>query len=203
MEPKMKPDFVETKLDKAILFAMAAHDGQFRKYAGTPYIYHPLEVAMICASMTHDENVIIAGLLHDTVEDTDVSIEQIEKMFGPEVKALVSSETENKREELPPEETWIVRKMESLEDLKVATKEAKMVWLSDKVSNTRSFHAMYLKEGDAMWNHFHQNDPRIQKWYYFAIAEYTKDLADYAPYQEYVWRIGEIFKNVEDYEHDI
>lgn len=199
----MRPDFVETRLDKAIMFAMAAHDGQFRKYGNTPYIYHPLEVAMICASMTNEENVIIAGLLHDTVEDTDVTMEQIEKLFGPDVKKLVSSETENKREELPPEATWAVRKMESLEDLKEADTKAKMVWLADKVSNTRSFHAMYLKEGDAMWKHFHMSDPRIQKWYYYSIAEYTKDLADYAPYQEYVWRIGEIFKNVEDYADDI
>lgn len=199
----MRLDFAETKLDRAIVFATTAHEGQVRKYANTPYIYHPLEVAMICASMTDDEDVIVAGLLHDTVEDTDVTIEQIEKLFGDKVKALVESETENKREELPPSATWLIRKKESLIDLEKAKTNAKKVWLADKVSNMRSFHSMYLKEGIKMWDHFNMKDPRIQKWYYYSIAKHTKELEEYAPYHEYVWRINEVFKDVEDYTDEL
>ena len=62
-------------INQAIVFATNAHDGQYRKFSAIPYIMHPMEVAAIIASMTPDEHIIAAGLLHDVVEDTDVKIE--------------------------------------------------------------------------------------------------------------------------------
>ena len=90
------------KVTKAIEFAAMAHDGMVRKKDKTPYILHPLEAAVIVGSMTDDRDVISAAVLHDVVEDTDITIEEIEERFGSRVRALVESETEDKRAELPP-----------------------------------------------------------------------------------------------------
>jgi len=188
----------QERMNKAVAFAMRAHEGQTRKVGNIPYIWHPLEVAHICMTMTHDDDVIIAGLLHDTVEDTDVTIEDIEREFGPRVRAFVSSETENKRPELPPSNSWLMRKRESVLDLLDAPLEAKIVWLADKVSNMRSFHAMYIEKGIGMWESFNMKDPRMQKWYYTRILSLVTDLKDRAPYKEFQWRVQEVFKDVED-----
>ena len=101
-------------LDDAIHFAAQAHAGQMRKMANTPYILHPLEVAVIISTMTDNEDVMAAGLLHDTVEDCDVDPKEIKARFGPRVAALVQSETEDKLSERPAAETWMERKEESL-----------------------------------------------------------------------------------------
>ena len=100
---------------KAIEFAARAHDGMVRKKNNTPYILHPLEAAVIVGTMTDNQDVISAAVLHDVVEDTGITIEEIEENFGARVKALVESETEDKRADLPPENTWRIRKEESLE----------------------------------------------------------------------------------------
>lgn len=188
----------QERIEQAVRFAMQAHEGQFRKVGQIPYIWHPLEVAEIIMTMTHDEDVIIAGLLHDTVEDTEVTIEDIENEFGPRVRELVSSETEDKHPEMPASDSWLQRKRESVMELLDAPLESKIIWLADKVSNMRSFHQMYIEQGIKMWDNFNQKDPRVQKWYYSRIASLVTDLKDKAPYAEFVWRVNEVFKDVED-----
>ena len=101
-------------VSKAIVFAAEAHDGMRRKKSDAPYILHPMEAAVIVGTMTDDQNLIAAAALHDVVEDTDITIDEIGEKFGPRVKALVSSETENKRPELPSADTWRIRKEETL-----------------------------------------------------------------------------------------
>ena len=125
--------------DKAILFATKAHSGSFRKGATTPYIVHPMEASAIVATMTDDKNVLAAAVLQDVVEDTDYTIDDIVKEFGEDVAHLVSAESENKRDNLPSEATWKIRKQETLDYLKdKATKEEKMIALGDKLSNIRA-----------------------------------------------------------------
>ena len=70
------------RLNEAICFATACHAGQVRKLANTPYILHPLEVASIIGTITNDEDTMIAGLLHDTVEDAGVTFDEIREKFG-------------------------------------------------------------------------------------------------------------------------
>lgn len=174
------------KVTKAIEFATKAHDGMIRKKDKTPYILHPLEAAVIVGSMTDDRDVISAAVLHDVVEDTPITIEQIEEIFGSRVRALVESETEDKRADLPPEDTWRIRKEESLEELASCdSREVLMLWLGDKLSNMRSFYRIWKVEGDSMWQSFNQKDPKQQKWYYCTIAELTSPLKEYAVWQEY------------------
>ena len=101
-------------VSEAIIFAAKVHDGMRRRKSDSPYVLHPLEAAVIVGSMTDDQHVIAAAVLHDVVEDAGIAMDEIEQRFGTRVRQLVESETENKREDLPPEDTWRVRKEESL-----------------------------------------------------------------------------------------
>ena len=186
-------------LDEAIRFAARAHAGQVRKMANTPYILHPMEVAVIISTMTDDENVMAAGLLHDTVEDCDVDPKEIKARFGARVAALVQSETEDKLSQRPPADTWMERKEESLLMLRhTKDRDVKILWLADKLSNIRSFYREHQKNGDAMWQNLHQKDPAMQGWYYKTIAEDISELRDTAAYQEYVDLVRRIFGEGEE-----
>lgn len=183
------------RLDSAIKFATDKHQGQLRKREGTPYILHPLEAAAIANDLTKDEDVLIAAILHDTVEDTEATIDEVREKFGDRVAQLVAAETENKRDSLPPEETWEVRKRESLEHLKNTTDPAvKILWLADKLSNVRTIYQIYQKEGDKVWDNFHMKDVNKQEWYYRTIVEYLSDLDGTLAYMEYRQLVNEIFK---------
>ena len=105
-------------VSEALVFAAKAHDGMRRRKSEIPYLLHPMEVSVIIGTMTDNQEVIAAGILHDVVEDAEICIEEIGEKFGARVMELVAYETENKREDLPPEDTWRVRKEESLEKLK-------------------------------------------------------------------------------------
>lgn len=179
--------------DEAAIFAVKAHSGQKRKTGNIPYILHPMEVAAVIGTMTDDENVIAAGFLHDTVEDCSVNIETIRELFGDVVCRLVKSETEDKRSDLPPGETWFIRKKESLEELRYADEKVKILWLADKLSNMRSFSRMYRDEGTDMWRHFNQKDPVKQEWYYRTVGEYLREFEHTPAYREYMMLTDMIF----------
>lgn len=184
--------------DEALCFAIEKHSGQVRKMSDSPYILHPLEAAAIVGTMTSDKETLAAAVLHDTVEDAGVSLEEIAEKFGKRVSLLVMTETENKREELPPDQTWMLRKKETLIMLS-HTKDmsVKMMWLGDKLSNIRSFYRLYLRQGNEMWKNFNQKDPSMQAWYYMTIADCLKELAGYDAYREYVSLVNKIFETVE------
>ena len=172
-------------LDRAIVFATKAHSGTLRKKDGIPYILHPMEVASIAGGITTDEEVLTAALFHDTVEDTDVSLDTIKSQFGDRVAALVASETEDKRRDRSPAETWMQRKVESLAALRNAVDPGvRVLWLSDKLANMRSFARQYEKEGDRMWKDYNQTDPAQQAWYYRTIEALTSDLKDTNAWKE-------------------
>lgn len=179
---------------EALIFAAKAHDGMRRKLSNSPYILHPMEVASIIGTITDDGHVIAAGLLHDTVEDTNVTNEDIKRAFGERVAFLVSCETENKYSDRPSSETWRLRKEESLKVLRdVGDIDVKILWLGDKLSNMRSFYRDYKIEGAALWNNFNQKDSAQHKWYYDTIAEYTKELSNTIAWQEYKRLVNSVF----------
>lgn len=173
-------------VSEAVAFAVKAHDGMRRKKRDIPYILHPMEAAVIVGTMTEDQDLIAAAVLHDVVEDAGVTMDEIEARFGARVRQLVESETEDKREDQPPAETWQIRKEESLQILKNAEDPAVLiVWLGDKLANMRAVYRSWKEEGDAMWQNFNQPDPKIQGWYYKTIAEYTKPLLYTAAWVEF------------------
>ena len=185
-------------VSEAIAFAVKAHDGMRRKKSDAPYILHPMEAAVIVGTMTDDQHLIAAAALHDVVEDTGVTIEEIEEKFGKRVRELVQAETEDKREELPPSATWRIRKEESLEELKNAEDIAVlMVWLGDKLANMRAIYRDFKVEGNAMWQRFNQKDPAQQAWYYRSIVtltqrlDYTSAWLEYKTLTELVFGKGE------------
>lgn len=182
--------------EQAICYATEKHQGQVRKLGTTPYIAHPMEVASIVATMTSDKEILAAAMLHDTVEDTDATLDDIREKFGKRVALLVMTETEDKRPDRPAADTWELRKEETLLILK-NTKDVgvKMMWLGDKLSNMRSFAREYSKNGDAIWQKFNQKDPAKQAWYYKLILKYLEELKEYNAYQEFEILVKYVFKD--------
>ena len=173
-------------VSEAVAFAVKAHDGMRRKKSESPYILHPMEAAVIVGTMTDDQNLIAAAALHDVVEDAGVTIEEVEERFGKRVRELVESETENKREDLPPAETWRIRKEETLAVLKNTDDMGiLMLWLGDKLANMRAIYRDFKVEGVAMWQRFNQKDVNEQAWYYNTIVEYTARLSHTSAWLEY------------------
>lgn len=159
-------------LEEAIIYATIMHQGVVRKFSNIPYILHPLEVAQILSTITDDEEIITAGILHDIVEDTDGTMDEIEKRFGKRVAALVASESEEKYPGEDKSLTWKRRKEDSLVVLKNSTDIGiKMLWLADKLANMRSLAREYSERGEEMWKKLNQKDPAMHRWYYQSIAE--------------------------------
>lgn len=182
--------------EKAVCFALKAHEGQTRKDGGI-YILHPLEVSVIAGTMTQDESVLCAAVLHDTVEDTPVTAEEILENFGERIAYLVASETENKRPETDPSKSWKIRKEESLEELEnCGDRDVRILWISDKLSNMRSLYRDFEKHGFSVFEKFNEKNPAEQKWYHSKVLEYTKELENYSAYKEYKNYFEKIFNGI-------
>ena len=168
-------------IDKAITFATQAHEGQVRKGTSRPFILHPLEVGKIVASMTEDEEVISAAILHDTIEDCEDITEAILcEQFTPRVATLVAQESEDKSK------TWMERKSATIAHLKVAPREIQMIGLADKLSNMRDIDRDYPECGEELWNRFRMKDKNVIGWYYKSIRESrTETIAGTEAYIEY------------------
>lgn len=181
-------------ITKAVSFAAEKHAGAFRK--GTdciPYIVHPLEAAAIVAAMTNDPDIIAAAALHDVVEDSGVTVEEISERFNANIGRLVEHESENKRDDQPLEETWMIRKQESVEHLKKAPTDAKMVALGDKLSNIRAIRRDFAKKGTGMWEAFNQKDHKKHGAYYKALIWAMSELKEHDAWQEYRKLTEEVF----------
>ena len=190
---------MEDVFEKAFRYAAEKHSGQKRKITNTPYILHPAEVTAIIATMTDDPEVLAAGMLHDVVEDTDTTLEDIEREFGRRVALLVMTETEEKRPGLPGSATWKLRKEESLLMLENTKDPAvKMLWLGDKLSNIRSFYREVRRGGLAMFEHLNQKNPAEHEWYYRSIARWLEPLSEYDAYREYVSLVDQVFTMIKE-----
>ena len=157
--------------DQAILFAVKHHAGAVRKTSALPYIVHPLETMQILYSMGADIPLLTAAVLHDTVEDTHATLNDIYLKFGNHIGALVEAHTEDKRL------TWMERKQHTIQTLPQASMEVKMMILADKVSNLRSIAKDYKRLGEVFWDSF--NAPKEkQKWYYSQVYQALHELKD-------------------------
>lgn len=180
-------------LDRAIFFAVHAHAGTERRGKGFPYIVHPMEAVAIVATMTPDQELLAAAALHDTVEDTEVTLEQIREQFGPRVARLVEEESDVFMPGVSEEDSWHARKQAAIDRLSNASREAKMVALGDKLSNMRAIARDYAVQGDALWNLFHVNDPAEHAWHYQGLADALRDLSDTFAFQEFQELIDQVF----------
>lgn len=187
-------------LDRAIIFAVKAHAGTERRGKGFPYIVHPMEAMEIVATMTPDQELLAAAALHDTVEDTSVTIEDIRAQFGDRVASLVQSESDVFIEGKSEEDSWHERKQAAMDRLSAASHEAKMVALGDKLSNMRAIARDYAMKGDALWQLFHAKDPKDHEWHYRGLAQSLKELADTFAYKEFVSLINQVFAKADEKE---
>lgn len=153
-----------SRIQEAIIFATLKHEGQKRKGTDLPYIVHPMEVMQILTALNCSENVIIAGILHDTLEDTDATPDEIKQLFGADVLAIVQSESEDKSK------TWKERKQATIDHLKNASIETKLVCFADKLSNIRSMFRDKESIGEELWKRFNAGKKDIE-WYYRQVAE--------------------------------
>lgn len=173
-------------LDRAILFATEAHAGALRRDGHTPYILHCTETAAITASMTSDIQVLAAAVLHDVLEDTATTPEELKSQFGDTVCSLVETLSENKRPEQTPASTWLIRKEETIDALEASTDiRIKQICLADKLSNLRGIARDQKRYGDDVWEFFHQKSRAKQGWYYFQLEQALSDLGDTEAFWEF------------------
>ena len=180
-------------LDRAIVFAVRAHAGTERRGKGFPYIVHPLEAMEIVATMTPDQELLAAAALHDTVEDTDVSVEQIRDEFGDRVAELVAMESDEPHQSRDSIENWRARKQTAIDRLARASRDAKIVALGDKLSNMRAIARDYAEQGDNLWNLFHAKDRKDHEWHYRGLAASLRELQETFAYKEFEQLINQVF----------
>ena len=180
-------------LDRAILFAVHAHAGTERRGKGYPYIVHPLEAVSIVATMTADQELLAAAALHDTVEDTEVTLEQLRAEFGERIASLVADESEDRPEGLNEEESWHQRKQAAIDRLAKASHDAKMVAMGDKLSNMRDIARDYAKMGDTLWNRFNAKGRKDHEWHYRGLADALSELKGTEAYREFESLINQVF----------
>lgn len=180
-------------LDRAIVFAVKAHAGTERRGKGYPYIVHPMEAVEIVATMTADQELLAAAILHDTVEDTEVTVEQLKAEFGERVASLVADESDVMTEGMTEEASWHQRKQDAIDRLSKASHDAKMVALGDKLSNMRAIARDYAEIGDEIWNRFHTKDPKEHEWHYRGLADSLRELKDTEAYREFESLINQVF----------
>ena len=156
---------VKNVVFKALIFAAKAHASQYRKSTKIPYLIHPLGVARILIEYGCKDELVVAGLLHDTVEDTSVKLREIEKDFGKKIAEFVNAVSEPDKSA-----SWEIRKTHTINFLKSAKLDVLIISCADKLDNLRSIRVDYEKYGDKVWSRFNRPKEK-QKWYYQSLGK--------------------------------
>jgi (p)ppGpp synthase/HD superfamily hydrolase len=175
------PDRVEAappltdRFAAAFTLAWQVHGRQLRKKTGIPYMAHVMSVCALALEHGADEDVAIAALLHDTVEDSvdgAATHREIENEFGGRVARIVMACSDAVAVPGQPKPDWRVRKETYLHHLEAdADRDVLLVSACDKVHNAGSILADLRTEGDIVWQRFTVTDPNAQLWYYTSVAE--------------------------------
>ncbi len=169
---------MDERLYKAYTYAANAHAGQYRKKTVIPYFAHIITTMNYAMELTEDTEVLQAAILHDTVEDTWVTFEDLQRTFGDRVARLVETETENKRPNIPASQTWEIRKRETIDHLKKASMDTKVIVLADKTANLESIVKEQRHIDSDIWKKFNQTDRAKQEWYFRAVREQLTEFCD-------------------------
>jgi (p)ppGpp synthase/HD superfamily hydrolase len=175
----------------AIEYAARAHREHFRKGTNIPYIIHPISVAKILIEYDCSDEVVIAGLLHDTVEDTAVTLEAIRRSFGEKVARLVEAASEPDKSD-----TWENRKRHTIEYLRTASMDVLLLSCADKLDNIRSIKEDFERFGESVWKRFRRAKDS-QKWYYSALADLFMSRAEGEPgatlFRQFNYEVQQVF----------
>jgi (p)ppGpp synthase/HD superfamily hydrolase len=155
---------ISPRLERALRRAAEWHRTQERKGSGVPYFQHLVAVAMILDRHRFSEDVVIAGLLHDAIEDAGTTHEQIACEFGTYVADLVAHCSEVKTDSAGRKRPWKVRKTDHLAALKHAPVDARAIVLADKLHNLLSVQ-VDLQEDPPIWPTFNASPSEV-RWYY-------------------------------------
>lgn len=180
--------------DRAARYAIEAHADTERRGKGFPYIIHPMEAAAIVATITADPEILAAAILHDVVEDTDRTVEDLRAEFGDRIAELVASESEDPMAHLSEEASWHARKQAAIDRLANAPHDAKIVAMGDKLSNMRAIARDHELIGDEIWNLFHTKEKSEHEWHYRGLAASLSDLSGTFAYREFVALIDQVFQ---------
>lgn len=158
-------------VEQAMRLAASAHRHQLRKGSDVPYIAHPASVALILKQAGfHDENILAAALLHDVVEDTDCTLDEISRLFPAKVEELVQALTEVKEDDSGAKRPWEDRKRDHLEHLQNSPFGARAIALADKLHNLLSIIYDLEHDGPGVWGRFNALPDRLM-WYYRAMLK--------------------------------
>lgn len=191
----MANKYLDTALvDKAICFAVKAHANTERRGKGFPYVIHVLEAMEIVATITKVPELLAAAALHDTVEDTDVTVEQIRAEFGERIALLVDAESDKFEAGVSETDSWRSRKQAAIDRLAAASHDAKIVAMGDKLSNMRAIARDYAEIGDKLWERFHAPGGKPDhEWHYRGLAASLSELSDTFAYKEFIACINQVF----------
>jgi len=157
---------ISQAINKAVIFSSKAHRDQLRKVSGTPYISHPVVVGMTLLKAGFRDELVIAGILHDCLEDTNTTENEISKEFGPEVLKLVKGVTEPEHHT----RSWQERKQHTIDYMKNAPLDIRRVCCADKLNNLMCDINDFEVLGDKLWERF-STSMQDQIWYYLELAK--------------------------------
>jgi (p)ppGpp synthase/HD superfamily hydrolase len=156
-------------LERGLQLAAVLHREQLRKITGIPYLVHPLAVAIILAQRGCPEEVLVAAMLHDAIEDTECTQQDLLRMFPAHVVSWVIDMSEVKKSAAGDKYIWSDRKKEHLSRIKLAPWQSQAIFIADKIHNVRSM-LHDLSQGHPIWDHFPAGKTRVL-WYYTTALE--------------------------------
>ncbi|MDM5328914.1 HD domain-containing protein [Neobacillus sp. CF12] len=177
-------------VEKALEIASKYHEGQYRKNTDIPYIIHPVAVGMMLLKNGYSEEIVAAGILHDTVEDTALTLEEIKSEFGAEIAKIVEGSSE-------PDKSlaWKDRKEHTIAFLKTASEDIRAVVCADKLHNIRSIIRDYELVGEEVWDRFNAGKEQ-QKWYYTNVVESLAAQSTFKLWTDLRYEVDRLFKEI-------
>lgn len=177
------------KIFSALRFATNAHSGQFRKSTKNPYIVHPIAVMEYLIRYQATEDAVVAGILHDTLEDTPTTQTDLRRNFGDRVTELVLGASEPNKSL-----SWEQRKEHTISHLNTLNdQEQLMVICADKLSNISSIAYDLSTQGPVVWNRFNRGYEQ-QKWYYCRLASvFAKHTGKSKIFSDYITAVNSVF----------
>ena len=177
----------ERVIGEAIVFATRKHEGQLRKGTDTPYITHPMHVMSILQSLGCNTDVIVAGALHDTLEDTKTTEDEIRTNFGSEVLGYIKGMSEDKTK------SWKERKSTTIKNLDTDSDAVKLICFADKYSNLLSMEKDLQVCGSKLWERFKAPKNEIE-WYYRGVGNALSSfMTDNSLYKDYIKTLDIVF----------
>ena len=146
----------------------------------------------IVATMTNDQELLAAAVLHDVIEDTDTTADDLRREFGERIAMLVEAESDV-RMDGSKADSWHRRKQAALDRLTASGRDVKIVALGDKLSNMRAIARDFVRYGDDFWKQFHAKDPQSHAWRFRALVDAMSELKGLEAYEEFASLVECVF----------